>query len=114
MDAKLYSLLPYEVRRLSAAATGSPRAGADARVRVRLQVEGGPAGRHVVRCDVYDPKGTWRSCYSKNLVTEGGRGELLLPLAENDPAGSWRLELTDRVSGQRSTARIRVRAARRR
>ena len=33
-------------------------------------------------------------------------------LAEGDPAGSWKLELRDRVSGQSSTIKIKVTAAR--
>ncbi len=114
LDAKLWALLPYEVTGLSARATGTPRAGADARVRIAFAVKGGPAGRHVIRCDVYDPRGKWCSHYSKNLVTDAGRGELRIPLAESDPAGTWRIELRDVVSGRKASARMKVRAARRR
>jgi len=62
----------------------------------------------VVRCDVYDLRGEWASHYSKNLVTDGGRGELPLPLAESDCAGRWRLELRDGVSGRRAAVRLAV------
>ena len=80
-------------------------------VRVLLEVEGGRAGRHVVRVDVYEPKGKWASYYSRNVVTSGGVGELVIPFAEGDRAGVWRLELRDVVSGQR--ARVGLRVARR-
>ncbi len=114
MDAKLYAMLPYEVRELRARATGSVRAGKTARVQVILAAEGGTPGRHVVRCDVLGPRGKWHSCYSKNVVTEGGRGEFAIPFAEGDRPGSWRLELRDRVSGVQATVRMKVGKAGRR
>jgi hypothetical protein len=114
MDAKLWSILPYRVKKLSARAAGGARAGRDARVRVELAADGGRPGRHVVRCDVYDPRGKWCSHYSKNLVVERGRGELGLPLAESDPPGSWRIAMRDCVSGRRAESRLRVSAAGRR
>ncbi len=114
MDAKLYSLLPYRVKGLSARAVGNARAGRDAKLRVELTADGGRPGRHVIRCDVYDPNGRWRSEYSANVVLDGGRGELILPLAESDRAGSWRLEMIDRVTGLKASGRVRVRGAGRR
>ncbi len=114
MDAKLYAILPYRVKGLSARAVKAARSGKDAVVRVSLDVDGGPAGEHVVRCDVYDPRGEWCSHYSKNLVTGGGRGELRIPLAESDPAGAWRLELRDCVTGLRAKARLKVAAGKKR
>ena len=93
---------------LLAKVAGAARSGADLKVRVSLDTDGGPAGPHVVRCDVYDPRGRWCSHYSKNLVTEAGSGELRIPLAESDPAGAWRLELRDCVTGQRAKSKFRV------
>ena len=111
--ARIYAALPYKIKKLSARALGKLRAGADARVRIDLAVEGGVAGEHIIRCDVYDPKGKWASYYSKNVVTDGGRGELTIPFAQGDPAGSWRLELRDAVSGQKAKVRLKVAAGRR-
>jgi Beta-galactosidase/Beta-galactosidase trimerisation domain len=113
MDAKLYTLLPYEIKTLTARTIASARAGRDVRVRVELAAAGASPGRHVIRCDVFDPRGEWRSYYSKNVATEGGRGELTIPLAASDRAGRWRLELRDCVSGQRATVNIKVGAGRR-
>jgi hypothetical protein len=111
-DALLCAALPYRVMGLVCRPAGKLRAGADARLAVELRVRGGPAGRHVVRCDVYDPRGEWCSPYSKNVVAERGRGELVVPFAESDPPGSWRVELRDAVSGQKAAVRLKVAAAR--
>ncbi len=108
-DPSVWALLPYRVTGLGARAAGAVRTGAVARVEVLLGTDpAGAAGRHVVRCDVHDPRGGWCSWYSKNVVTEQGRGELSIPFAEGDRAGRWRLELRDAVSGRRATARLRV------
>jgi Beta-galactosidase len=108
MSAKLYSLLPYRVTGLEASASGSVSTGSNLKILVKLLTEKGKSGKHIVRCDVYDPRGNWCSHYSKNVVVEGGRGQLLIPLAENDRGGNWRLALRDCVSGLKSEARIKV------
>jgi hypothetical protein len=113
-SAKVYALLPYRVTGLAARPAGPARAGASLRLELKLETDPpGAAGRHVLRCEVFDPRGQWRSYYSKNVVTEGGRGELLVPLAEGDRPGAWRLELRDAVSGRKATVRLRVAAGKR-
>jgi hypothetical protein len=113
-SCRIYALLPYAVTGVRATADGRLRAGEAGRVRVSVDTEpSAAAGLHVVRADVYDPKGTWCSYYSANVRTEDGEGELVLPLAEGDPAGTWRLELRDVVTGQTAVAKLKVTAARR-
>ncbi len=108
-DANLWALLPYRVTGLSARAAGTIRTRATAKLEVRLATDGSAAaGRHVVRVDVYAPGGKWCSHYSKNVVTEAGRGGMEIPFAESDRPGIWRLELRDAVSGRRATARLKV------
>lgn len=100
-DAKVYAFLPYRVTALSAALQGAAVAGKSAAFKVTLAAEGGVPGRHVVRCDVYNPRNQWLSYYSRNVDTDNGRAEFALPLAENDLPGKWRLELKDVVTGLR-------------
>ncbi|HOX05408.1 MAG TPA: beta-galactosidase [Planctomycetota bacterium] len=108
-DANLWALLPYRVTALTARPLGPARTRSTARVEVLLgSAPAAAAGRHVVRVDVYDPRGRWCGHYSKNVVTAGGRGELEIPFAESDRPGAWRLELRDAVTGRRAAARLRV------
>jgi len=106
--AKVFALLPYRVTGLTAKPVGKLKVGKSARITIMLNAESGAAGLHTVRVDVLDPKGEWCSCYSQNLRTEGGSGELTIPFAEGDPAGTWTLQLRDAVSGQTAAAKLNV------
>jgi hypothetical protein len=122
-SCKIYSLLPYQVAGLNARAVGKSQVGRTATVRVALEIAGHVGdeaqearvaaratepGRHVVRVDVYDPEGAWRSYYSRNVRTEGGTGEFELPFAEDDPNGTWTLKLRDVVTGQEAEVTLKV------
>lgn len=66
------------------------------------------AALHVYRVDVLDPAGVERPHYAANLIAPRGRASLALPIALNDPPGSWQVRVTDRLSGMRVSARIEV------
>jgi hypothetical protein len=74
----------------------------------RLSLEGSPAAVHVMRLDVIDPSGRRIPQYSGNLIAPRGRARMTLPLALNDPAGRWALQVTDVLSGQTRTLVIDV------
>jgi hypothetical protein len=63
-------------------------------------------GRHLVRCHVLAPDGTFLSEYARNMIVEGGVGRFVLPSALNDPAGAYRIQATDVLDGSRDEARI--------
>jgi hypothetical protein len=66
------------------------------------------AGRHLVRCRFYSPDGGFLYEYARNVLFEGNRGSVVFPAAFNDPAGDYRLEATDVMSGAKSEAIIRL------
>ncbi len=107
-SCKIYALLPYRVTALTAKPVRGMRVGQTATVRLSIKAEGRTPGLHVVRADVYDPRGNWCSYYSKNARTEGGTGTFDIPFAEGDPAGTWELRLRDVVSGQKATVKLAV------
>jgi len=107
-SAKVYALLPYTVDGLTVRPVGRARVGRTCTVKLGLTVAGPTAGLHVVRVDVYDPRGEWCSHYSRNARTEGGAGELTIPFAEGDRPGTWTLKLRDAVSGRTATAKLKV------
>ena len=55
-----------------------------------------------------DPHGTHHIEYSENVIAEGGRGFKLIPLALNDPAGEWKIEIRDILSGRTITEILAV------
>jgi hypothetical protein len=66
------------------------------------------AARSVLHVEVRDPSGKRVPYYSGNVVAPGGTAEWLLPLALNDPVGTWQVRATDLLSGQTAAAEILV------
>jgi hypothetical protein len=67
-----------------------------------------PAAFPVLHAEVTDPSGKIIDHYSGNLIAPGGAASLSLPLALNDPAGTWRIRVTDLLSGQTATMAVQV------
>ena len=105
---RIYSLLPYRVTELAAKAVGRARPGKTTTVKLGLKAEGGTPGLHILRVDVYDPKGSWCSYYSVNVRTDGGRGSFDVPFAEGDSKGVWSLHLRDVVTGMTAVSTLKV------
>jgi hypothetical protein len=59
-----------------------------------------------VRCHVLSPDGAFLPEYARNVIVEGGAGRFVLPSALNDPAGEYRVQVTDVLDGSRAEARI--------
>jgi len=75
----------------------------------RLGVTGGPdAALHVLHVEVVDPAGNTVAPYSGNVIAPGGEASRILPVALNDPAGTWQFRVTDLLSGQSTTAALSV------
>ena len=68
-----------------------------------------PAATHVLRADVMDSAGNEVPYYSANVIAPRGRAALVLPLAQNDRTGTWRVRVRDMLSGQTKTALVDVR-----
>ena len=64
----------------------------------------------LVRVEVTDADGRERGELMQTLsLRHAERVESVIPLALNDPAGTWKVTATDIVSGQRAVARVEVR-----
>ncbi len=92
--------------------TGPPRLRRGATGVYHLSLESSPAAVHVFRVDVVDPSGRRVPHYSGNLMGPRGSARATLPLALNDPAGKWKLQVSDVLSGQTRVSVIDVRAQR--
>ncbi|MGD9495714.1 MAG: beta-galactosidase [Armatimonadota bacterium] len=66
---------------------------------MRLQVSGTTPGRHWVNVRVFGPDGDERRHYARNVALVGETGVTYIPMALNDPAGTWRVVARDVISG---------------
>ena len=64
-----------------------------------FEVKATPGGKHLVRCHLFAPDGTFLPIYAKNILIEGADGKVTIPTAHNDPTGTYTLRVTDVVSG---------------
>ncbi len=73
-----------------------------------IAAEGTPAATHVVHVDVLNPQGERQLSYSGNVLAKQGHAAKDIPLAVNDPAGTWTVRLHDMLSGQVETRTLTV------
>lgn len=104
-EARILALLPYAPGGLIATA----RAGEGAiTISARFEGVAAPAD-HVFRVEVTPPGAEGPAAwYSRNVVAQGGRLEFEIPLALNDPPGTWRVEVRDVATGLRGEATVAV------
>jgi Beta-galactosidase len=73
--------------------------GGNAEIAIRLYSE---AARDVIHIEAVDPQGKTVLHYSGNVVTAGSAATRLLPLALNDPTGTWTIRAIDPLAGTTS------------
>jgi hypothetical protein len=84
----------------SAAARGEP---------ARFALASTETGPRLVRVQVTGPDGKRRPEYSENLLLTEGTATFVLPAALNDPAGTYRLDAADVLSGASTTTSLELR-----
>ena len=98
-EARLLAVLPKEVKPGRASAVKARR-GETAAVDFAFT---GLSIAQAVRCEVTDATGRARPEYGAVIVAAGGRGQLRIPLAVNDPPGAWTVRLTHVLTGLQVT-----------
>jgi hypothetical protein len=98
-EPALFACSPVPIPGLRLAVPPKLARGGDARIGIAF-VRAHPAARPVLRIEVLDPSGTVVPHYSGNLVAAGGAASHLVPVAHNDPAGTWQVRVRDVYSGQ--------------
>ncbi|MFC3103778.1 beta-galactosidase [Salinisphaera aquimarina] len=107
---------PYEPTLLAVSDTPLPgmQVTAPARARRGSIVEVGmrtaptQADVNVFHVTVRNPQGERMLAYSGNVIVRAGGGRKRIPLALNDPTGTWRVTVHDLLSGQTVTRRLDV------
>lgn len=106
-EPKLYALLPEPVKSVRIIAPAAVRRGEA--VRMRAMVEGGRDYETVLMVRVFRPDGAAAPEYSSNVETSSGAAGGDFQPALNDPAGRWRVTVTDAASGRAATVQVSVR-----
>ena len=89
--------------------SGSKRVQRGSVARLRLQFAGSEtAAVHVLHVEITDPTGRVIPHYSGNVFAGAGGISRRLPLALNDPLGTWRIRATDTLSGGTATWDLEV------
>ncbi len=87
---------------LQIAAPASGRPGDALRFTLTLST----TGKHVLRCHVFGPDGSFLPVYAKNLLVSGRTGAFVFPSAVNDALGKYRVVATDVVTGASAEASV--------
>ena len=108
-DVRLFAVLPSQVTGVRVTpAHGRCPVGQDISGIVAIGVQGGPAGRHVIHLQVIRPDGQRVRCLDQNLEITSGPAPFSLPLALNEPVGTWALLATDAATGVQGKATVKV------
>ena len=103
-EPKLYAVVPRPVEILQAP-TIRARAGEKATIRFRFE---GIDATQAVQYKTTDAAGNVRPEYGGVAIAETGKGQVLLPLAVNDPPGAWKIHLTHILTGAKTQLTLRV------
>jgi len=104
---KVFSLLPYRVRRLNLTAPKAVAQGEVVNWSATLADAMG-SERHILHLSLTDPQGRKLRHYSRNVACRGGEAAGELHLALNDELGVYRLIVTDAATGVSGQAAIHV------
>lgn len=97
-EAACFAVLPYRV-------TGVQLTGAGRDLRATVLAEG-EVGPHVLHVSVTDPAGNPAPAYARNVSAPDGVADLHVPLAANDPVGTWTVSVRDALSGATAQATV--------
>ncbi len=75
---------------------------------VAFTAAGSPAGRRLLRWHVLAPDGALRPEYARVAVEDGPQATFTLPSALNDPAGEYRVRVTDVLTGASAETTLRL------
>ncbi|HUZ72209.1 MAG TPA: alpha-amylase family protein [Stellaceae bacterium] len=106
-EPTLLALSPRPLPRPTLSIPAPTHPGATAVLRISFAGSSG-AAFHVLHVTVMDPSGRTDRAYSGNIRMRRGGGAWRIPLALNDPVGTWRVRVTDALSGLSATAAVRV------
>jgi hypothetical protein len=106
--AEMYAALPYEITGLSATGPQETKRGERIATALQVQVSNGAPGSHAVRVRIIRPDGKAVEYHARTLYLPHGKGSFVFTPALNEPAGKWKIEVTECVSGKQSCHELRI------
>jgi hypothetical protein len=106
-DPIILAVAPLPIPDLLLSAPDRVSRGNSAQLWVRFE-KPAPPGTHVIRVDVLNPEGKRVDAYSGNWIAPQGEASRIIPLALNDPPGTWEIRVRDIISGQTRTRKLAV------
>ncbi|MCC6581803.1 MAG: hypothetical protein IT440_15330 [Phycisphaeraceae bacterium] len=97
-SALIVAQLPYQVDAVTVQGPKEASLGRTATFAIEVKPKQGAAGNHVVRVEV-EADGKPQPHFAANLRAQGGKATFTLPLALNEPQGSWKLTVRDAATG---------------
>lgn len=110
--ARVFAALPRAIKGVAVSATQSVKAGGDLAVAVEFQDAQGKRLEGVLpfHLTIRRPDGTAQAEFYRS-TTKDGSFSIVLPIAANDPAGTWTVEARSQLTGELATLPIEVGAA---
>ena len=106
-EPMIYSFSPVELPGFAISAPSRVARGGE--LLAGLHVTGAtPAVRHVLHVETIDPSGAVVEHYSGNLIAPDGRASKLIPIAQSDTPGKWRIQVRDILTGTVKQAEFEV------
>jgi hypothetical protein len=107
-EPALFSILPYRVKQLLVEAPEIAVPGQRVAVRVVIDTDGATAGTHLILLQLEGPDREELTHYRQCVPMDNGSAETFIPLAQNEPSGSYVLHVCDLLSQQRAAYAIDI------
>ena len=97
--------LPYEIKGVDLKlSSDQPAPGQALTADIRLQIPEQSKERHAVYVEIMDPQGANLLWGRMVVITNGGAGQVQIPVAYNDAPGKWTLRATELFSNKSAEA----------
>jgi len=107
-EARIYSVLPYEVTGITVTAPNRVAAGRRLFIQLSVSSDGPLPGAHLVQLDLRPEQGPPMLHYRRVVECVQGSGETYIPLARNERPGRYYLVVQDLLRGVQEDVAIRI------
>lgn len=105
----VFVLLPYQVKAVTIDGPDNAEPGLDCSFNIALKADTDKFAKHTLNIEVLDPSGTKQEAYSGIQFTDNsGRFKLDIPVALNSAEGTWKIVVTDVMTGTKGNLSLKV------
>jgi hypothetical protein len=104
-EAMVWAVLPRRIGNFHVAAPLEIKTGTDLSADITLK---GAVGKGVFHVEMISPTGKSGFHMKRNIDSIDGKAKFVFRIAENDPQGSWKISVTDALTGEKVTQTVLV------